>query len=237
MTHRRALCVSAILLIGSAIALAQNAAPVPIFVTVQETPVLPPLKPEQHEQVIQARRAQMFDTGTQLRKQHGDNTKAWPPEVWNTFHEAEDAYRLAIAHRDYQPSTMRVFLPDSMKDFLRDAEKAKNLQIVQSADEAALIVTITARRMGSASGITDNRYFVRFTLRPGPKLSGERFVEANRDYKWNPLIATQLVHVKDPAGYVELEAGSMAGFRQAGGAVNTLVLVFSRERLQAPVKK
>jgi hypothetical protein len=29
----------------------------------------------------------------------------------------------------------------------------------------------------------------------------------------------------------------MAGFRQAGGAVNTLVLVFSRERLQAPVKK
>ena len=237
MTHRRALCLFAALLIGSATVLTQNAPPVPIFVTVQETPVLPPLKPEQHEQAIQGRRTLMFDAGAELRKQHGDNTKAWPPEVWNKFYEAEDTYRLTIARRDYQPKETRYGLADSVKDFLRDAEKAKNLQIVQSADEAALIVTVTGRRTSSPPGITDNRYFVRFTLRPGPKLSGERFVEANRDYKWNPLIATQLVHVKDPAGYVELEAGSMAGFRQAGGAVNTLVLVFSRERLQTPVKK
>jgi hypothetical protein len=234
---QRAFTLLAGLLLFAATAFTQASQPIPIFITAQETPVLPPLKPEQHEQAIQGRRTLMFDAGAELRKQHGDNTKAWPPEVWNKFYEAEDAYRLSIARRDYQPSTTRVLLADSVKDFLRDAEKAKNLQIVQSADEAALIVTVTGRRMSTASGVTDNRYFVRFTLRPGPKLSGERFVEANQQYKWNPLIATQLVHVKDPAGYVELEAGSMAGFRQAGGAVNTLVLVFSRERLQAPVKK
>jgi hypothetical protein len=236
MTHRILSLLAAPLLFAST-GFTQASPPVPVFVTVQETPVLPPLKPEQHELAIQGRRTLMFDAGAELRKQHGDNTKAWPPEVWNKFHEAEDAYRLAIARRDYQPKETRLGLEDSVKDMLRDTEKTRNLQIVPSAADAALVVTITGRRRSSPPGITDNRYFVRFTLRPGPRLSGERFVEANRDYKWNPLIATELVHVKDPAGYVELEAGSMAGFRQAGGAVNTLVLVFSRERLQAPVKK
>ena len=178
----------------------------------------------------------MFDKGTELRKQHGDNTKAWPPEVWNQYHEAEDAYRLAIARRDYQAKETRLGLADSVADVLRAAEGVKNMRVVPNAEEASLVVQVIGRRLTSPPGITDNRYFVRFRLLPGSKLSGERFVELTRDFKWNSLISTQLAHAKEPAGYVELEAGHMAGWRQAGAAVRALVQALIQERLQ-PAKK
>lgn len=238
MTDRRALSLFAALLWFSATGLTQDAQPTPIFVTMHETPAFAPLKPQQHELAIQHTRTLMFDTAAQLRKQHGDNTKAWPPEVWKVFYEAEDAHKLAIARRDYQPPETRLGLADSVQDVLRAAAGVKNMRVVQSIAEASLAVTVTGRRRTSPPGITDNRYFVRFTMRPGAKLSGDRFVELTRDYKWNPLIATQIVHARDPAGYVELEAGSMASYRQAGGAVRAIVQAFINERLQpAPVKK
>ena len=217
---------------------AQEAFPAPVFVTHLETPPLPPLKPEQHEAAIRGTRDQMFEVAAQLRKQHGDKTSAWPPEVWMVFYDAEDAHTLAVARRDYQPPETRLGLADSVEDFLRGAGGNKGMTMVASADQASLVVQITGRRrIASAPGPTDNRYFIRFRLVPGTKMTGERFLDLTRGYKWNNLWSKQIVHAKDASPYVELEAGSMASYKNCAGMVRAIVETFIRARLDPSRKK
>ena len=130
---------------------AQDTLPIPVFVTTLETPALPPLKPEQHEAAINGARSKMFDVAAELRKQHGDKTSNWPPEVWKEFYKAEDAHTMAIARRDYEPSETRLALEDSVEDFVRGiGTNNKVLTAVNSAADAALVVQITGRRRGVA---------------------------------------------------------------------------------------
>lgn len=216
---------------------AQEEFPVPVFVTHLETPSLPPLRPEAHEAAISQTRDEMFKVAEQLRKQHGDKTKTWPREVWREFYVAEDANTLAVARRDYQPPETRLGLADSVEDFLRGAGENKGMTMVTTADEASLVVQITGRRRISAPGPTDNRYFIRFRVTPGAKMSSERFHELTYGYKWNNLWAKLIAHPKDPSPYVDLEAGSPASWKNCAASVRAVVGAFIRERMDPTRKK
>jgi hypothetical protein len=228
----RRLLIAFALLLTAAAGHAQEVLPIPVFVTHLETPPMPPLKPEQHVAEISRTKNKMFDVAAELRKEHGDKTKAWPPEVWNVFYIAEDAHQQAVARRDYQPAETRLGLDDSVQDFLRGVGGNKGMMMVTSAADAALVVHITGRRrVESVPGPTDNRYFIRFRLAPGSKMTGERFAELTRGYKWDTPWATLITHAKDASGYVELEAGSMASYKNCAGMVRAIVELFIRKQM------
>ena len=121
MFLRRVIHLFLVMLVAASECLALDAFPVPVLVTQLETQPLPPLKPEVHEAAIKHARDEMFAVAEQLRKQHGDKTKAWPPDVWKQFYVAEDAHTLAVARRDYEAPETRLGLADSAEDFVRGA--------------------------------------------------------------------------------------------------------------------
>ena len=166
MLLRFALVLLLAVLAGAAEARAQETLPVSVFVTHLETQPLPPLKPEAHEAEIKRTRDEMFAVAAQLRKQHGDKTSAWPPEVWKVFYDAQDVHTLTVARRDYQPPETRLGLADSAEDFVRGAGGNKSMTIVTSVDQASLMVQITGRRTASASGPT--------TASPGSSTASRR---------------------------------------------------------------
>lgn len=240
MPHRRLLNIALAIAVLSTVAAsrAQDGLPVPVFVTVLETPTLPPLKPEQHEAAINGTKSKMFDVAAELRKLHGDKTSNWPPEVWREFYKAEDAHTMAIARRDYQPSETRLALEDSVEDFVRGiGTNNKVLTAVNSAAEAALVVQITGRRRGVAKDITDNRYFVRFRIAPGAKMTPERFLEVAYEHKWKNLWTTLFAHETEATPYVDLEGGSPASYKNAAGSVRAAVQDFIRAKLDPAKKK
>lgn len=240
MSHRAlvAFLVFVVLLGNVSAGGAEEPFPVPVFVTHLATPPLPPLRPDAHEAAISQTKAEMFKVAERLRKIHGDKTKNWPREVWREFHVAEDASTLAVARRDYQPAETRLALADSVADFLRGAGGGnKRMTMVTSADEAALIVQITGRRLVSSADAMDGRYFVRFRLAPGAKMRPERFHELTYDYKWSNAWTKLIAHPKDASPYVDLEAGSPASWRNAADGVQGVVNMFIHERMDPTRKK
>jgi hypothetical protein len=237
MMPRCSLLCTLVLLLAAADVRSQEALPIAVFVTHLETPLPPPLKPEEHEAAIRQAREEMFAVAAQLRKQHGEKTSNWPPEVWRVFHDAEDLHTLAIARRDYERSQTQLALADSVEDVLRGASGNKGLTMVKSADEASLVVQITGRRYAPAPGPTDNRYFIRFRLRPGARMPGDRFAELTRTHTWNNLWTRLFARPKDANGYVDLEAGHMASYRSASAIVRAIVEGFVRAELDPSRKK
>lgn len=239
MSIRHALCTFIPIVIGLAAPAgrAQEPFPVPVFVTTLETPPLPPLKPEQHEAEYKRTRSEMFALAEKLRKEHGDKTSNWPPEVWKEFYVAEDAHTLAVARRDYQPRETRLSLEDSVADFLRGAAGHKGMTVVTTADEAALVVQIVGRRRSSPPGITDNSYFIRFRLLPGAKMTAERFHELTYGYKWNNIWTKLVAHPTGASPYIDLEAGSPASWKNCAASVRAIVDFFIRERMDPSRKK
>ena len=179
----------------------------------------------------------MFAVAEQLRKQHGDKTRAWPPDVWKLFYVAEDAHTLAVARRDNEAPETRLGLADSAEDFVRGARANKAMTMVTGAEDASLLVQIVGRRRASASGPTDNRYFIRFRLGPGAQLTAARFLELTQGYKWDNLWSKVIAHPKDAIWYFELEAGSPASYKNCAGMVRAIVEGFIRAQLESGQEK
>ena len=116
MLLRPLLYLLLVLLAAPADGRAQEAFFAPVFVTHLETQPLPPLKPAEHEAASSRASAEMFAVAKQLRKQHGDKTSAWPPDVSDVLYDALDAHTLAVARRDYQPPETRLGLAGSVED-------------------------------------------------------------------------------------------------------------------------
>lgn len=237
MTVRAGLYVLIALCLAPAQIRSQESLPVPVFVTTLETPLPPPLKPEQHAAAFNGTREEMFAVAAQLRKQHGDKTNKWPPEVWKTFNDAEDAHMMTVARRDYERSETQLSLADSVEDFVRGAGGNKGMMLVKSADEASLVVQITGRRYAPGSDVYENKYFIRFRLAPGAKMSPERFVELTRDYKWTDGYTKTFSRPKDGAMYVDLEAGTPVSYRNGAGTVRAITERFIRGRMDPAKKK
>jgi hypothetical protein len=236
MSQSQAVCLVLALVAVPTPAGAQEVLPIPVFVTSIQVPSPPPLKPEAHAAAIEGAKSAMYDLAAKLRKEHGDNTKAWPPQVWDRFNVAEDAYQLAIARQAYQAPETRQLLDNSVADLARDA-RGKAMTVVGSAQEAALVVQIVGRRQIQAPGVTDNTHFIRFRLLPGGKMRGARFLELTRDYKWNNLWLKVLAHPQDENGYYEMEAGTFASWKNAAGMVRSTVELFIKTRIDPARKK
>jgi hypothetical protein len=237
MIRRHALYVLISLALVPAEALAQESLPVPVYVTHLETELPAPLKPEQHAAAFSSTREEMFAVAAKLRKEHGDKTSAWSPEVWKIFNDVEDAHMMTVARRDYQRSETQLGLADSVEDFVRGAAANKGMTLVKGADEASLLVHITGRRYAPGSDVYENKYFVRFRLAPGPKMTPERFVELTRDYKWTDGYTKVFSRPKDGAVYVDLEAGTPVSYRNGAGTVRAIVERFIRSRIDPARKK
>lgn len=224
-------------LFGAPITHAQQALPIPVFVTSLETPLPPPMRPEEHTAAFDRTRDQMFEVARKLRQEHGDNTKAWPRDVWAIFNEAEDAHTLTIARRNYEKRDTQLGLDDSVSDFVRGASGNKWMTLVSNPEQAALVVEITGRRYASARGATDNRYFIRFRLRHGGALPADRFLDLTWDYKWNDPWTQLFARPKDASGYVDIEAGSDASYKNCAAMVRAIVGTFIRARMDPSRKK
>jgi len=231
-----ALLIFVVTLVTVPVGSAQEPFPVPVFVTHLETPPLPPRRPEEHEGAISATRQERIKVAERLRKQHGDKTSNWPPEVWKEFYVAEDAHTLAVARRDYQAPETRLDLADSVADFLRDSG-TKGMTMVTSADEASLVVQVTGRRRTVPSGPTDTRYVIRYRLAPGGKMSPERFHELTYGYKWNNFFGKLIAHPTGASPYLDLESGSPVSWKNLAGTVRAGVAAFIRERMDPTRKK
>ena len=230
-------CLMVAVLLAPAAGRAQETFPIPVFVTHVELPPPPFLPPEQHEGVISAARAKGLDLVEQIQKQHGNKTKAWPPEAWKVVNDAEDARTLAVARRDYQRPDASSGLARAVQDFIDGMRRYKEMVAVPNADAAALVVEITGRRFLERASLTEYRYFMRFRLRPGAKMTGDRFLELTRDYDWNSYFSKVIARPTDATGYVDLEAGSPASWENCAGSVHSVVLGFVRARLASANKK
>ena len=231
------LCAAALLLASSSVD-AQQALPLGLFVTHLQTPVSARLPPEQHEGAMVGTRRAFIELVEKLQKQYGRKSSAWPPEARKEYQDAEDARTLAEARRDYEAPQTRQLLTDSVADILRELSRNKVIQPVASADEAALIVQVTGRRLVPGADPINNGYFIRFRLMPGTKLAGDRFVELARSFdSWNTYFSKVLARPQDAAGYVDVEVHSPVSWRNCAGSVTAIVGAFVRERLDPAKKK
>jgi hypothetical protein len=218
--------------------IAQEAIPVPVHVTWKETPVPPPLKAEQHQAAITAAENNYWSTLDAMFKQHGKKQDTWPPAATSTVDDLHDAWGLAQARMYYQSRNTQLSLDDSVADFLRGAEKNKKMTMVSSVDDAALLVVLTGRRYSPGKDITDNSYFIRFRLMAGPKMTHERFLEYADGHKWYSVYSTLFARAKDPApDYLDLEAGSMASYKNCAAAVRAIVETFVWQQMDPSYKK
>ena len=223
MSRRLVVSALTVLTLAAPAARAQETIPAPVFVTVKEIPPPPPLTPKEHEAAINAAHERMFAVAAEMRKQHGDKVDAWPRQAEETFADARDAYTMAQARSYYRRPETSLGLDDSVTDFLRGAEKNKKMTTVASAEEASLVVQITNRRYAPGPGITDPKYFIRFRLLPGAKMTPVRFAELTRPHKWDSLWSTLFARATPASGFVDLEAGSMASYKNCAAAVRQVV--------------
>jgi hypothetical protein len=216
---------------------AQEAWPVPVFVTHLETPLPAPMKPEQHEAAFKRTRDEMFAVAAQLRKEHGDKTSQWPPEVWKIFNDAEDAHMMTLARRGYERPDTQLALADSVEDFVRGASANKSMTLVKSAEEASLVVQITGRRYAPGADAFDPKYFIRYRLSPGAKMTSDRFMELTQGYKWTSVFSKAFARPKPGAWWVDLEAGTLASYKNCAGMVRSVVEAFIKTTMDPAKKK
>lgn len=146
-------------------------------------------------------RAALKDTETkrkdlekELRAKHGKKPEDWPADAMAAYADAEEAAALASA--DYWYRTVKpAGLSDSVEDIKRAvageglAGQKSGVTIVQTRDEAQLIIEVNGRRSGKSGlqggmiGLKDDQYWISFLLKPGPKLSNDRFDAVPRDYR------------------------------------------------------
>jgi hypothetical protein len=228
--------VAAAVMLVQASGVAQESLPLRVHVTTIALPALPVLTPEQHEQEIARTRSQQLAEADRLRQKYGGKTKSWPNEAWDQFNRTEDAHAQAVARADYEPDVTRGLEADSVKDVLKELRKSKVLTLVAGAEQADLVIGISGRRLTSPAVLTDNAYFVRFSLEPGALADRARVLEAMRRHEWNGQTTKVISRPWDAAGFADLEAASPFGMRQAGEWVVGMVERFARERF-GPAKK
>ena len=209
------------------------AQPLPVFVSAVVEPAPPRATPEELTAAIAAAQDRMFAIAAAVRKEHGDKRDKWPPDAVDAVQTAENAYKLAIARRHYfppdtherrPPVDTRLGLDSIVEDLTQYIGKGKFIVPAATRDAAALIVDVLGRRTAETTGVTDARYFIRLRLRPGPALSGERFREVSRPYRWGPdFLTTAFVKPTATAGFWDVEIGPPASFKTAAAVARTVL--------------
>ena len=171
------------------------------------------------------------DLEKDLKAKHGGKKENWPADVQDQFYAAEEAEALAQAEWDYR-RVKQAGLSDSADDIKKSligdgmAGKKENVNVVQSQDDAQLIVEVVGRRSAKTlpTQLRADRYYVSFLIKQGPKLSADSFAAAARDYRFRRFLqfAWRLQTPKPEAPVWRFDA---YGDGRWGNAANTASLV------------
>lgn len=167
-----------------------------VFVTAAEVVDVVKIDKETQKRLdaaIKAAQKARKDLDKALKAQHGNKRESWPQEAQDRYYDAEEAEALAEADWAYR-RVKQEGLSDSAEDIKKSlagegmAGKKENVTIVTSRDEAQLIVEVNGRRSANtAGGYRDNQYWVSFLIKPGPRLSADRFAAVPRTYRFRRL--------------------------------------------------
>jgi len=229
--------------ISAASAVAQ---PLPVFVSAVVEPAPPRATAEQLAAAIETAQKRMFAIATAVRKEHGDKRQNWPPDTVDAVQAAENAYKLAIARRNYFPAEThdrrppvdtRLGLDSVVEDLGREIGKSKLMTPAATREAAALIIEVTGRRTAETTGVTDARYFIRLRLRPGPAMTEERFRDASGPYRWGPdFLTTAFVKPTASGAFWDAEIGSPAAFKTSAAVARTVLETFVKSSTLSPVQ-
>jgi hypothetical protein len=131
------------------------------------------------------------DLEKELKAKHGNKKESWPAEVQEQYYIAEETEALAQADWDYR-RVKQEGLSDSAEDIRKSvigdgmAGRKENINLVQSPADAELIVEVVGRRSAKTlpTQLRADRYYVSFTIKPGPKLAPAAFGAASSDYRF-----------------------------------------------------
>ena len=191
---------------------------------------------------IQARK----DLEKTLKAQHGGSRGKWPKEAQDAYTEAEEAVADANAEWVYRRHQEK--LADSVDDIKRAVAGTgvgakENVLIVQSRDDAQLVVEVTGRRSGKTglalAGPTkadkDDEFWIVFVIKAGPKLSADRFAAVPHDYRLRRVRynVERLAAAGPESPQWRFEAYNVQSWFHAGNAVAILIEDFIAKNYDA----
>jgi hypothetical protein len=147
---------------------------------------------------IKEARQKRKDLETALKAQHGKKRETWPPEAQDAYDEAEEAEALAnadYAYRKVKQEGLADTAEDIRKSIVGDgmAGKKEHVTLVTNRDDAQVIVEVNGRRSGYSGtqggllAVRDDQYWISVLVKPGPKLTAERFAAVPRTYRFRRL--------------------------------------------------
>ena len=167
----------------------------------------------------------------QLKDQLGKKRETWPPEKDDELYQLEEAEALAEADYEYRKIDPKG-IADSVQDLTESiqgkgvAGRKERINLVTSADEADLVVSVMARRSGKTlpTQLKPDRCFLLFTVGPGGKGNPKSFarVPANYRPKKFGLAAWRIASPKEGKQVFTFESynGNMEQFGCQGQAAN-----------------
>ena len=146
------------------------------------------------QDAIKAARQKRKDLEKALKAQHGKKREAWPADAEDQMYAAEEAEALADAdwaYRKVKQEGLNDTVEDIRKSIVGDgvAGKKEFITLVNSADDAQLIVEVNGRRSGSSGSqpglmiVRDDLFWISFFVKPGPKLAADRFAAVPNSYR------------------------------------------------------
>ena len=178
-----------------------------------------------------------------LKAQHGNKRESWPADVQELYRNVEEAAALAKVRSLYANASPE-HLTDSVEDLRRGLTGAglrsrkENVILVETPDEAQLIVELRARRdrrsagRGLIDGLAGGDYFVLFVIKPGPKLGAEQFAAIPRTYRHQAL----LTRPQPGAPEWMFEAVGKGSWKVAGSVASSIVEHFIEKNYDALTK-
>ena len=185
-----------------------------------------------------------------LKARHGGKRETWPEEAQDRLLDAREDE--ALAHADY---LYRKVKQEGLKDSVEDIRQAltghglagtkENVALVNSPDAAQLIVEITGRRSasgGQAGGLLalrDDQYWVRLSIKAGPKLSPARFAAVPLTYRFSRLMNTgwRLARPRPDAPEWQFEAYGDMRWANAGHVASLIIEQFIAKNYDAMMQR
>lgn len=228
---RQLLLCPALAVVMMAAALDAGAQPLSVFVDAVVSPL--PGQPTEAERQQASDAYKAADTARkalekQLRAQYGKKRDKWPAEAQERLAAAEEARFRANTQWKYR-TTAEPVTEDWRRDIARALTESGNtgrkghITSVASANQAHLIVTLTAIRNPGAriKAAFDRCALVRVAR--GPKLSVERFARIPRTYRPSRAQAGRLAGPDDQSPFWEVECCGLHPYFSTEEAVANVV--------------
>ncbi len=215
--------------------------PVSVLVVASQPLQLPKQEYERLRKEAQAAKAVFEREMKDLEKQYGGNTKKWPLEL------REGAQRKALASNELlavpayanpKPKDLEDTVENIQKSFagVGLASKKGYLQVVESKDDAGLIVEVVGRTGGSKL-VRSNKY-MSIAVRPGPRLPPRALEKLPLLWAEEIDFAVPIHHPSAAEPYLQFQAWDVERWRDVADRVSWTVnqLVKENYDLFVPAK-